>query len=116
MIEDGHFKEMKYILDYVYRKRVENKKISIIRQKDQNMSSEDFKEKEDMIQRIKAFREDDFIIKPIEVNKHINVDLSKVVDLYDEAEMLQSIDHTNFVLDEKKKKKGQPAESEEEKA
>lgn len=27
MIEDGHFKEMRYILDYVYRRRVELRKL-----------------------------------------------------------------------------------------
>lgn len=36
MIEDGHFKEMKYILDYVYSKRVEFKKLKILKLKNAN--------------------------------------------------------------------------------
>lgn len=34
MIEDGHFKEMKYILDYVYSKRVEFKKLRQLKNKE----------------------------------------------------------------------------------
>jgi ATP-dependent RNA helicase DDX24/MAK5 len=31
MIEDGHFKEMKYILDYIYSKLVEYKKMKLLK-------------------------------------------------------------------------------------
>jgi len=33
MIEDGHFKEMKFILEYVYSKRVEFKKLRLLKSK-----------------------------------------------------------------------------------
>jgi superfamily II DNA/RNA helicase len=33
MIEDGHFKEMKLILDYIYNKRVEYKKQGLAKYK-----------------------------------------------------------------------------------
>ncbi len=33
MIEDGHFKEMKYILDFIYRRRVDIRKIRMNKQK-----------------------------------------------------------------------------------
>lgn len=33
MIEDGHFKEMKFILDFVYSKRVETKKLKLLKQR-----------------------------------------------------------------------------------
>ena len=41
MIEDGHFKEMKYILDYVYSKRVEFKKLKLLREKNLNADETD---------------------------------------------------------------------------
>lgn len=49
MIEDGHFKEMKYILDFIYRKRVENKKIKIMRTKEVDINDEDYQKKESVI-------------------------------------------------------------------
>ncbi len=33
MIEDGHFKEMKMIIDYIYQKRVEFKKLKLTKEK-----------------------------------------------------------------------------------
>lgn len=36
MIEDGHFKEMNLILDFVYSKRVEYKKLKILKAKEPN--------------------------------------------------------------------------------
>lgn len=36
MIEDGHFKEMKLILDFVYGKRVEYKKLKIMKSREPN--------------------------------------------------------------------------------
>jgi hypothetical protein len=40
MIEDGHFKEMKLILDYVYSKRVEFKKRGLSGQAKQDVDEE----------------------------------------------------------------------------
>ena len=56
MIEDGHFKEMRFILDYIYRRRVETKKLKILRQKSQsdNQNNEEYMKKENVIQFIKG--------------------------------------------------------------
>ena len=41
-------------------------------------------------------------LKQVELGKGKNFDMSKVVDLYDEAEMLEEIDANNLILDVEK--------------
>lgn len=41
-------------------------------------------------------------MKQVELGKGKNYDLSKVVDLYDEGEMLEEIDANNLILDAEK--------------
>lgn len=67
MIEDGHFKEMKFILEYVYSKRVEFKKLRLLKSKPQEDLDPEMEEKK------KKFKEEvlttakksgsDFIVK-----------------------------------------------------
>eukprot|EP00347_Sterkiella_histriomuscorum_P007788 403347561 len=105
MIEDGHFKEMKYILDYVYSKRVEFKKLKLLREKNLNADETDpkvleqKKMKKDIIDRAKS-QKDNMVIKTIETNKNIKFDMNKVVDLYDESEMLEEIDPDELIVED----------------
>lgn len=105
MIEDGHFKEMKFILDYIYSKRVEFKKLKLLKQKntevDENdpVALENKKFKEHVLDRAKK-QNDNLVIKTIEKNKNINVDLSQVVDLYDESQMLEEINANDLIIEE----------------
>ena len=51
MIEDGHFKELGFILNYIYTKRVEFKKFSM---KKRNQSEEEKQELDDKQTEIKS--------------------------------------------------------------
>jgi|LauGreDrversion4_2_1035121.scaffolds.fasta_scaffold147771_2 ATP-dependent RNA helicase DDX24/MAK5 len=117
MIDDGHFKELKLILDFIYTKRVDFKRTETIKAK---MASEDpvvkdskrlYKEevlKHNKKQKLQA----EFGIKNIE--KHAAVDLSEVVDLYDEEGMLEEINPDELIIEadqeeEKEEKSKNPA-------
>lgn len=54
MIEDGHFKEMKYILDFVYSKRVEYKKLKLTKAKKSEDTEEQKQLKQDIIKMAKS--------------------------------------------------------------
>ena len=108
MIEDGHFKEMKYILDYVYSKRVEFKKLKQLKFKNAVVedastmdpkSLEKKKFKEEVLDRARK-QEDQFSVKQIEGARGVKIDMSKVVDLYDEGQMLEEIDANDLIIED----------------
>ena len=111
MIEDGHFKEMKMILDFVYNKRVEYKKQGINSSKAKTpidpalMTEEDQKKrayKEHVIAQTKSIK-DTFVLKDLE-GSGAKVDLSKIVDLYDEEGIMDEISPDNLVIEESQNK------------
>ncbi|CDW75544.1 atp-dependent rna helicase ddx24 [Stylonychia lemnae] len=108
MIEDGHFKEMKYILDYVYSKRVEFKKLRILKTKvsQQEVTPEEQEKrkkiKEEVLTKTQK-RKNDFVVKQIESARGVKFDMSKVVDLYDESEMLDEINPEDLLIDDQDK-------------
>src|SRR5688500_17551332 len=95
MIEDGHFKELHYILNYIYTKRVEFKKtkkhtinfeeITTDKEKLKGIKDKILKERENTLTK-------DFVLgKNIEKFKGRNIDMSKIVDLVNEDELLEGI-------------------------
>jgi ATP-dependent RNA helicase DDX24/MAK5 len=110
MIEDSHFKEMKMILDFVYNKRVEYKKQGINNKVKTPvdpalMTEEDQKKrayKEHVIAQTKSIK-DNFVLKDLE-GSGAKVDLSKIVDLYDEDGIMEEISPDNLVIEESQKK------------
>ena len=115
MIEDGHFKELKLILDFVYTKRVEYKKQSLSHFKvkddlvlldDAALTKRALKEK--VIKQAAAggaSTKKDFVVKEIEKNKSSSsIDLSKVVDLYDEEGMFEEIRPENLIIEAEEEK------------
>jgi hypothetical protein len=103
MIEDGHFKEMKFILDFIYQKRVEYKKNRLHKLNGKPaMDEENLKKREDILKTAKNKKgKGEFVMKTLEKSK--GVDLSNVVDLYNEDDMLDEIDPENLVVEEDKK-------------
>ena len=55
--------------------------------------------KKDIIDRAKS-QKDNMVIKTIETNKNIKFDMNKVVDLYDESEMLEEIDPDELIVED----------------
>lgn len=111
MIEDGHFKEMKLILDYVYSKRVEFKKLKLLKaqNKKKGEDDEDYNAKTELkksiLDRAKS-SDSKFVLKTVEKSRHIGkIDLSNIVDLYDEEQMLEEIDPSELVIEETSKNK-----------
>ena len=110
MIEDGHFKEMKMILDFVYNKRVEYKKQGINPKAKTPvdpalLTEEDQKKrayKEQVLAQAKSIK-DTFVLKELE-GTAAKVDLSKIVDLYDEDGIMEEISPDNLVIEESQKK------------
>jgi hypothetical protein len=106
MIEDGHFKELKLLLDFIYTKRVEFKKSVLNKSKAEAQPvpqvEKDQKRlyKEDLLTYNKSLKpkKEDFGVKTLE-GKGKGIDLSQVVDLYDEDGMLEEIDADNLVID-----------------
>jgi hypothetical protein len=115
MIEDGHFKEMKMILDFVYNKRVEYKKQSLAKNRlpastdvPVPLTAEQEEKrayKERVIQRTKGTSsKEHLLLKDVEKSAS-KVDLSNIVDLYDEDGIMEEISPENLVIDEEDKKK-----------
>lgn len=111
MIEDGHFKELKLLLDFIYTKRVEYKKQDIGKSRatvDMDPNKREYKE--DIIKWTKESKKGkDFGVKEIE--RTSKIDLSQVVDLYDEDGIMDEINADNLVIEhdqkeEKIEKKG----------
>ena len=99
MIEDGHFKELKLLLDFVYTKRVEYKKQKLNPPKEEEAVT-DTKTlyKEQVLKQSKANNgKKDFFVKEIE--KSSAVDLSQVVDLFDEEGILEEMNPENLVIE-----------------
>ena len=106
MIEDGHFKELKLLLDFIYTKRVEYKKHGRIQppkveEEDQEVKDSKRLYKEELLKINKSKKaghlQPEFAVKSIE--KSGNVDLSQVVDLYDEDGMLDEINAEDLVIE-----------------
>jgi len=115
MIEDGHFKEMKMILDFVYNKRVEYKKQSLAKNRlpastdvPVPLTAEQEEKrayKERVIQHTKGTSsKEHLLLKDVEKSAS-KVDLSNIVDLYDEDGIMEEISPENLVIDEEDKKK-----------
>ena len=49
---------------------------------------------------------DKIVVKTIEKKKNVNIDMSKVVDLYDEEGMLEEIDANDLIYEELDKDEG----------
>lgn len=106
MIEDGHFKEMRSILDFIYTKRVEYKKSTLsgksrVKPTSDNLEEED-EELKDLREKKRAILKDksgkkDFFAKDLE--KKGGVDLSKVVDLVDEEGILEGMDEDDLIIE-----------------
>lgn len=96
MIEDGHFKEMRLLLEFIYTKRVEYKKAAIDKGRANKTEENDDKRKykQDVLE--KMSKKDKVHVKDIEKKQ---IDLSNVVDLYDEDGMLEEIDADNLVIE-----------------
>ena len=107
MIEDGHFKELKLLLDFIYNKRVEYKKQALSKFKVKDAAKEEDDEdggkrkyKEEVLKYTKKSGTKDFMIRDIETSKlSSTVDLSKVVDLFDEEGMLEEITPDQLVIE-----------------
>ena len=108
MIEDGHFKELKLILDFIYSKRVEykkhalNKAKGVVEAKELTVEQQNKKQyKEDILNYTKkhGVKKEDFGLKSIEKKGVGKIDMSQIVDLYDEEGMLEEIDADNLVID-----------------
>lgn len=107
MIEDGHFKEMKLILDFIYTKRVEYKKHSISAKSkikvvnDNHEPTEEelqLKEKKKAILKSgKELSKRDFVVRDLETKA--GFDLSQVVDLVDEEGKLEDIDEDDLIIE-----------------
>ena len=101
MIEDGHFKELKLLLDFIYTKRVEFRKTATLkaRMATEEPAVKDSKRlyKEEVLKHSKKALQSEFGVKNIE--KHAAIDLSKVVDLYDEDGMLEDINPDELVIE-----------------
>jgi hypothetical protein len=75
MIEDGHFKELKLLLDFIYNKRVEYKKQGLSKYKvkdadvENDQDGEKRKYKEEVLKYTKGKQEKGFMIKDIEMAK-----------------------------------------------
>jgi hypothetical protein len=120
MIEDGHFKEMNFILNYIYTNRVEIKKnklktksieeAGLDRETIEENKSENYKMKEKLLK----YKENDLNVSNFYMGKNLEgpnakgIDFSKVVDLVDEDELLEGIDPMDLVVeldgDDKKNK------------
>lgn len=104
MIEDGHFKEMKFILDYIYQKRVEFKKMKMTKAKntiEEGTPKQKAKlEAQTDILNMAKSKKSDFVVKNLETKKGVKIDMNQIEDLYDEAEMLEEIDPKDLVVDE----------------
>ena len=104
MIEDGHFKEMRLILDFIYTKRVEYKKqtmagLSRVKAPAENNDDEETKELRQKKKAIlkKSSNKKDFYVKDLE--KAGDIDYSKVVDLVDEDGILEGMDEDDLVIE-----------------
>jgi len=109
MIEDGHFKELKLLLEFIYTKRVEYKKQDIGKsKKPEEVDPNKRQYKEDILKWTKdsSTTKKEFGVKDIEKSKS-KIDLSQVVDLYDEDGIMEEIDADNLVIeyDEREEKK-----------
>ena len=90
MIADGHFKEMREIIAYIYSERVNAKKAKFkktLKKKDEEEEKEDV----DVTQFKEAAFEDDnfFIGKNLEGGDNGDIDLSKVQDIYDDDAIME---------------------------
>jgi len=84
MIADGHFKEMRDILAHIYSERV---KIKLGKKKQPEND-----EKHATITAMKQAKNDDLVVGKNLEGKKVDIDWSKVQDLYDEDAMLEDID------------------------
>lgn len=103
MIEDGHFKEMKLLIDYIYQKRVEFKKLKLTKDKHTVVETDPEQLKKlshrtGILDYVKG-KNSDFVVKNLETKKGVKIDLNKIEDLYDESGMLEEIDPKDLVLD-----------------
>jgi len=95
MIADGHFKEMQDILAHIYSERV---KMKLGKKKQQ----EDTSVQQATLADMKKAKKSDFVVgKNLEMKK-VDIDWSKVQDLYNEDELLGEIDVEELVIEETK--------------
>lgn len=115
MIEDGHFKEMKMILDYIYNKRVDYKKQAMGKLKERvEEDPEKRAYKQQILEQTKGGKQKEYVVKEVEGTKK-GLDLSKIVDLYDEDGIMEEISPDNLVIEEpQKKEKGKKVNKKEE--
>lgn len=95
MIADGHFKEMQDILAHIYSERV---KMKLGKKK----QPEDTSVQQATLADMKKAKKSDFVVgKNLEMKK-VDIDWSKVQDLYNEDELLGEIDVEELVIEETK--------------
>lgn len=101
MMADGHFKEMRDILAHIYAQRV---KIKLGKKKSENEPPKDLKQA--AIAEMKAAKDgEEFKVSKNLEGKNVEIDWSKVQDLYDEDMILEEIEEADdLVIDLGKKK------------
>lgn len=101
MIEDGHFKELHLILNHIYTKRVEFKQT-----KKHHVNLDEVTEDKEQLKEIKnkiLKERDNMLTKNFVIGKNIEgnkkIDMSKVVDLINEDELIQEMNPDDLVVE-----------------